>query len=155
MKKLSKFLSLALTSASLLLPSASALRDISGSDAEKFMDPKFASSYAKEARMDYESLTVDKKTDELKLLKLKIASVLETLKEKNPKLAVCLTVQLMRFFGTAHPVVFAREIDGLYDPDTYDEECAILSAPSVSFDDLPIVVQLFKGHYLSSSLRIN
>ena len=155
MKKLSKFLSLALTSASLLLPSASALRDISSSDAEKFMDPKFASSYAKEARMDYESLTVDKKTDELKLLKLKIASVLETLKEKNPKLAVCLTVQLMKYFGIAHQVASPEERPDLYDADEYDEECAIVCAPTSGFGDIPVIVQLFRRHYFSSSLRIN
>ncbi len=156
MKKLLKFLSLTLASVSLLLPSASALRDVAVSDSEKFRDCEFASSYAEEAYRDYEKLKSEKNLNELMNLKRSIAYTLRMLVEKDPQLGVCLTVQLIKFFGPRGYAVNPAEGDkDKYNPDVYDKECCIVSAPTLTFRDLPIIVQLFHEGYVSNHLRIN
>ena len=159
MKKLFQFLSLALTSVSLLLPSASALRPVSESDLERFMDREFASSYAEEAYRDYERLQSEGDLNGLKILKIRIGDMLRWLTETDPQLGVCLTVQLIKLFTPdANSSVFVELPAGStdrYNPNLYNKECCIISAPSFKFRDLPVIVQLFQGKYVSLSLKIN
>ena len=84
MKKLFKFLSLALASISLLLPSASALKPIDESVLEEMIkDPTVINAYAEEAHREYKQLKSEGKLDELATLKIEIASAVEKLGKKD------------------------------------------------------------------------
>ena len=149
MKKLSKFLSLALTSASLLLPSASALRDISRSDAEQFITGGLSTDYAEQAYVEYVYFTKNKNSDRLKTLKLKIANDLEMLKEENPRSAVNLTMALISEFKKAHAHAH------VYDRYDYDcDDCLITRIPKDSSDDFKLSLVLIRRGYLSSGVVI-
>ena len=84
MKKLFKFLSLALASISLLLPSAYALKPIDESVLEEMIkDPTVINAYAEEAHREYKQLKSEGKLDELTTLKIEIASAVEKLAKKD------------------------------------------------------------------------
>ena len=96
MKKLFKFLSLALASVSLLLPSASALKHIDESVLEEMIkDPTLINAYAEEAHREYKQLKSAGMRSDLITLKIEIASAMEKLAKKDaeynkPARGVCL-----------------------------------------------------------------
>ena len=147
MKKFFKFLSLALTSASLLLPSASALRDISRSDAEQFITGGLSMDYAEQAHVEYVYFTKNKNSDRLKTLKLKIANDLEMLKEENPRSAIILVSALISEFKKVH--AGDQYVSG------YDcNDCLITRIPKDSSDDFKLGLVLIRRGYLASGVVI-
>lgn len=154
MKKLFKFLSLALASISLSLPSACALEPIDESVLESMSkDSEVIKSYAKKAYEEYGNLKSEGKLNELRDLKIEIASAMWKLAEKDAeynktalrtvrhnhgrrdcsveyvsKLSACFALNLLNLFEPSATGNF--ELEELKEGSTfYSPECVREGAP--------------------------